>query len=274
MSKPTATATTAAGKVDRDAQLRWIPLDLIRVSSAGQRDLNPARVDRILSNLDLEQIGTPTVNQRGECFYVIDGQHRIAALRQFFADDPDVKIQCWTYFNLNEDDEAEKFLKLNDTLTVSAFAKFRVGVTAGRPDETDIDRIVRANGCVVTQDHLPGAISAVGTLRTIYGRMGGDILGHTIRVIRDAYGDPGFEAAVIHGIALVIDRYGTEVDDLRLVTRLGKANGGAKGLLQRGERYRLQTGNLRAHCVAAAAVDTYNAGRGGKKLPAWWKDAA
>lgn len=265
---------TPKGQFDRDAVLRHIPLDQIRVSTTGQRDLNPARVDRILSNLDLEQIGTPTVNERDGAYYVIDGQHRVAALRAFFEDDPDIKIQCWTYFGLSESEEAEKFLKLNDTLTVSAFAKFRVGVSAGRPDESDIDRIVRANGGVVSQDRIPGAISAVGTLRTIYGRMGGAVLGRAIRILRDAYGDPGFEAHALHGIALVLDRYGSEVDDLTLVTRLGKAMGGVKGLLQRGERYRLMTGNLKAHCVAAAAVDTYNAGRGGKKLPTWWKDAA
>lgn len=266
MTKPTA-------KVDREAVLRWIPLDQIRVSTAGQRDLNPSRVDHILANLDLEQIGTPTVNERDGGYYVIDGQHRIAAMRAFFEGDPDIKVQCWTYFGLTEAVEAEKFLKLNDTLTVSAFAKFRVGVAAGRPTETEIDRIVRANGAVVSQDKIPGAIAAVGTLRTVYTRMGGGALGHTVRIIRDAYGDPGFEAVVLHGLALVLERYGDEVDDAKFVTRLGKANGGVKGLINRGERYRLQTGNLKAHCVAAAAVDIYNAGRGGKKLPAWWKDA-
>lgn len=267
-------STKVTPKFEREAVLRWIPLDQIRVSSTAQRDLNQARVDRILANLDLEQIGVLTVNERDGSYYCIDGQHRHVALTLFFADEPDIKIQCWTYFGLTEDQEAEKFLKLNDTLTVNAFAKFRVGVTAGRAEETDIDRIVRANGSVVSQDSLPGAIGAVGTLRTIYSRMGGPTLGHTIRVIRDAYGDPGFESYVLHGVALVLDRYGAEVDDVALIARLGKASGGVKGLLQRAETYRLQTGNLKTHCVAAAVVDTYNRGKGGRKLTSWWKDAS
>lgn len=29
-----------------------------------------------------------------------------------------------------------------------------------------------------------------------------------------------------------------------------------------------------AHCVAAAVVDTINGGKGGKKLPSWWRDAS
>jgi len=34
---------------------------------------------------------------------------------------------------------------------------------------------------------------------------------------------------------------------------------------------RNQTGNPKGHCVAAAAVDIYNGGRGGRKLPSWWR---
>lgn len=265
--------TKTTPKVDRDAVLRWVPLDQIHVSPVAQRDLTQARVDKILANLDLEQIGTPTVSERGDVFYVIDGQHRVEALRLYFADAPAIKIQCWAYFGLTQEGEAEKFLKLNDVLTVDSFSKFRVGVSAGRGVEVDIDRIVRANGCVVSRDGIPGAIGAVAALRKIYGTAGGACLGHTIRVIRDAYGDTGFDSYTLQGVALVIDRYGDEVDDLTLVTRLEKARGGVKGLLQRAEHYRLTTGNNKTHCVAAAVVDTYNSGRGGKNLTSWWKDA-
>lgn len=269
--------TKTTPKVEREAVLRWIPLDQIRVSTRAQRDLNPARVDRILATLDLEQLGVLTVNSRDDAFYVIDGQHRHAALLAFFADEPDIKVQCWTYFGLTEEQEAERFLKLNDTLTVSAFAKFRVGVTAGRPEESDIDRLVRANGCVVSQDGIPGAIGAVGALRTIYGRTGGVNLGRTIRTVHAAFGDPGLENNVLLGVAYALDRYGKDIDDARLVGQLNRMAQGAKGLVQKGEDYRLRTGNLKSHCIAAAVVDVYNAGlapRAARRIPSWWKDGA
>jgi len=267
----------STSKFDRAAVLRWIPLDQIHVSPLAQRDLRQAWVDRILADLDLEQIGVPIVNLRDgdtDVYYVIDGQHRVAALRAFFEADLSIKIQCWVYFGLTQDVEAEKFLKLSNTLTIDAFSKFRIGVTAWRTVEVDIDRIVRANGSVVSRDEIPGAIGAVAALRKIYDTAGGECLGRTIRVIRDAYGDPGFDTYAMQGVALVLDRYGDEVDDLTLVTRLDKARGGVKGLLQRAEHYRLTTGNYKTHCVAAAVVDTYNSGRGGKHLTSWWKDAA
>ncbi|HEX6970257.1 MAG TPA: DUF6551 family protein [Micromonosporaceae bacterium] len=262
------------GKVERQARLRWVPLSKVRVNPLAQREINEARVDKLASDFDPEQFGTPTVNMRGEHFYVIDGQHRIEALRRWFGDGQweNQQIQCWTYEGMSESEEAEAFLKLNDTLAVVALAKFRVSVQAGRPEESDVDRIVRAQGLRVTRDKGDGAIGAVGTLMRIYRRADGVTLGRTLRIIRDAYGDPGLEAPVIDGIGLLCQRYNGELEDKRAVERLSGVHGGVNGLLGRAETLRKQTGNARNHCVAAAAVDIINAGRGGKKLPSWWKE--
>lgn len=267
MSQP-----SGKNRVEREARLRWEPIGLMRVSPLAQRDLNKARVDHLVANFDLEQIGTPTVNRRNGGLYIIDGQHRVEALREIGWGDQ--QIQCWVYEGLSEQDEAEKFLQLNDTLTVNAYAKFRVGVRAGREDECVIDGIVQREGLCVSQDKIPGAISAVGTLRKVYVRSDAATLARTLGMIRDAYGDSGLEAAVIDGIGLLCQRYNGELDVPVAIERLGKVHGGVNGLLGNAEKLRLQTGNLRGHCVAAAAVTIINRGRGGKKLPPWWREDA
>jgi hypothetical protein len=261
---------TEGRRVEREARLRWVPISLMRVSPLAQRDLNQARVDRIVASFDLEQFGTPTVNHRDGNFYVIDGQHRIAALKEIGWGDQ--QVQCWAYEGLNESEEAETFLKLNDVLAVNAFAKFRVGVQAGRQMECDIERVVRACGLRVSQDRVEGAISAVGTLRRVYERSNGATLARTLRLISDSYGDAGLEAAVIDGIALLCQRYDGDLDQQTAVVKLGSVNGGVNGLLNKAEVLRRQTGNQKGHCVAAAAVEIINAGRGGKKLPSWWRE--
>jgi hypothetical protein len=260
---------TTTKKVEREARLRWVPIADMRVSPLAQRELNRARVDKIAVDFDLEQIGTPTVNERNGNFYIIDGQHRVEALREIGWGDQ--QIQCWTYAALSEEDEAEKFLKLNDTLAVNAFAKFRVGVQAGRAEECDIDRIVRAQGLRVSQDSRDGAISAVGSLRRVYSQAGPDQLGRSLRIIRDAYGDAGLDAQVISGIGLLCARYDSNLDEDRTVSLLSKAHGGVHGLLSKAETIRRATGGAKYHCVAAAAVEIINAGRGGKKLPSWFR---
>lgn len=262
--------TTGKNRVERVASLKWVPITLMAVNPLAQRELNQARVDRIAASFDVEQIGTPTVNKRDGKFFIIDGHHRIKAMMEIGWGDQ--QVQCWTYEGLSEQEEAERFLKLNDVLAVSAFARFRVGVQAGRTMECDIDRIVRANGCVVTQDQIEGAVAAVGTLCRIYQRGGAKVLGRTLRIIRDAYGTPGLDAAVLDGIGLLCGRYNGDLEDELAVLKLGKIHGGHNGLLGRAEMIRRSTGQPRNQSVAAAAVEIINAGRGGKKLPSWFRE--
>lgn len=263
---PKATPT----KVQRGARLRWVPIAQMKVNPLAQREMNQARVDRMAADFDLEALGTPVVSLRDDHAFIIDGQHRIEALKQMGWGDQ--QIQCETYEGLTEADEAELFLKKNDYLAVNAMSKFRSGITAGRPEECDIDRIVRSAGLVVSADSIPGAIRAVGTLRKVYARSGPSTLGRTLRIIRDAYGDPGLEAVVIDGIGLLCARYNGDLNDEEAIKKLASAHGGVNGLLGKAENLRRQTGNQKGHCVAAAAVELINRGRGGKKLPGWWRE--
>lgn len=260
--------STRSKRVQRDARLRWVPIPQMRVPEHAQRDLNQARVDHLAASLDLEQLGTPTVNFRDDWYWIIDGQHRIAALRQYGFDDD--SVQCWTYEGLTEDEEAEKFLKLNDTLIVNAFDKFTKGVQAGRAAESTVNSIVLAQDCVVSKEKVPGRIQCVGTLMRVHKRSGDEVLARTLHIIRDAYGDSGFEAPVIDGIGHLCGRYNGLIDAATAVDRLSKAHGGVKGLLNRAEDLRGRTGNAKGQCVAAAAVEILNRGKG-RKLPNWWK---
>jgi hypothetical protein len=262
--------TNDTGKrVQREARLEWVPIPDMRVSPLAQRDLNQARVDQLAADFDLEQLGTPTVNLRDGHWFIIDGQHRMEALKAIgYADQ---SVECWAYKGLSDVEEAEKFLKLNDTLTVAAFPKFKVAVQAGRAEECEIDRIVRSVQLRVSMDRSQGAISAVNTLRRVYRRGGPQCLARALVIIREAYGDPGLEAMVLDGIGLLIHRYGDAVNDERVIAALAGASGGVNALLGKAENLRRQTGNAKAHCVAAAAVELVNRGKGGRKLPSWWR---
>jgi hypothetical protein len=263
---------TKDNRLERQAHLTWVPLAKMRVSPLAQREQKQSRIDYIDANMDLEQLGTPTVNQRDGWFYIIDGAHRVAAYKQWLGEGwINQQLQCWTYVGLTEQEEAEIFLQLNDVLAVSAMDKFLRGVVAERPDETDIDRVVRAAGLRVSRDKSEGSIRAVGTLRKVYSRGGAGVLSRSLGIIRDAYGSPGLEAPVIEGIGYLCARYNGELDVPTAVQRLASAHGGVGGLLNAAEKTRRQTGQPRGQCVAAAAVDLINRGKGGKKLPSWWK---
>lgn len=261
-----------ARRAEREARLAWVPLGLMRVPQMAQRELKAARVDRIAANMDLEQIGTPTVNKRGGLYYIIDGQHRVEAYKAWVGEGwEEQQLQCQTYQDLSEQEEAERFLKLNDTLAVQAFDKFRIGFNAGRPEEVEISAVVAKAGLTIARGRGEGAIGAVGTLQRVYRRNGHAVLGRTLGIIRDAYGSAGLEAPIIDGVALMCGRYNGELDTEVVVTRLKSAAGGVSGLMNRAYFAKNQTNAQLNHCVAAAAVDIINRGKGGKKLPSWWK---
>lgn len=264
-------AKSSALIAEHTRRLEWIDVAKLKVSPLAQRDLNVHWVNRIVAEFDAEEFGTPTVSFRDGYWHIIDGQHRVEALRALGWGD--TKIECWVYEGLTEQQEAAKFLLLNNRLTVAQFPRFRIALEAGRAEETAINQIVQSAGLHVALDRAEGSINAVGTLRRVYKRDGDLVLARTLTLIRDAYGTPGMRAAVIDGIALFCARYETRLDEVRAVEKLSTVYGGVNGLLGRAERLHQKYGNRRGACVAAAAVSIYNSGKTGSKLPSWWKGA-
>lgn len=257
-------------KIERAARLRWIPLSKLAVSDQAQRELKQPRVDHLVAHFDHEQLGTPVVNERAGRFWIIDGQHRCAAAKEIYS--PDHQIQCWTYSGLTQEEEAEKFLQINDVLSVAAMDKYQIGVEAGREIESDIDRIVRAQGMTVTKQSVEGGIGAVGTLRRVYMRGGPGVLARTLRIIDRSFGTSGLEAPVIDGIGLLCGRYNGELQDELMVTKLSGMRGGVTGFLGKAAVIKERMKQPYNQCVAAAAVEVLNSGRGGSKLPSWWRE--
>lgn len=260
---------TIGNKVEREARLAWVPLAKMRINPLAQRKYDPAWVNKLYAEFNPERIGKPVVNLRDGLAYVCDGQHRIAALKLWLGDWEDQSVFCEIYEGLTEQQEADAFLFLNNRKNISTFAKFMTAITAGWPKECDINRIVRAQGLCISRNRDNGAIGAVRSLERVYD-LGPSVLAQSLRVVRDAYGDSGFRLGVtVEGLALVCQRYNGEFDEATATQRLSGAYGGLNGLMNNAETLRLRTGWPRAHAIAAAVVDIYNRGRGGRKLQPW-----
>lgn len=261
----TTKAKSTAEKIERSGHLRWVAVRDLLVNPRAQRDLRSGWAAEIAADFDPDRFLPPLVSNRDGDFFVIDGQHRVEALRILGWDDQ--LIQCWVYDDLTEAQEADLFLWHNKRKTVNAFDKFQIGVVAERDVEADINRIVLANGLKVSQSD--SGIRAVGALRKVYNH-GGKTLGRTLRIVRDAYGDDGLDGHVIEGIGLLCARYNGELDESVAISRLSTARGGIGALNSKAYTAKKMLGKPLPQCVAAAAVEIINSGRGGKKLPGWW----
>ena len=253
--------------------LEWVRLGDLRIPPHAQRDLRPAFVDT-LEPFDPNLFGIPVVSERGSVYHLIDGQQRCAAARKWLGSGwEEQRVQCRVYHGLSDPQESDLFLKLQVHLNVGAFDKFDKGVNAGREPETSINAAVQACGLHVSRGRTPGGIIAVDALRHVYGKGNGQILCKTLRIAVDAYGDVGLEGSIIKGVGMLCQRYNGALDFDFAVQRLGSARGGVKGLLNLAAVMRDKYGCTLPTAVAGAAVEIINQGKGGKKLPGWWKQA-
>ena len=262
----------------RLSKVRPVAIAEMRVPPAGitQRKYSKAQAAEYAENMDFDKLGIPIVNLRDGIYWILDGQHRIAALRMFFAPSDPGHIACEVYENLTDAEMADIFLGRDDRRAINVFEKFQVACTAERPRESDIRRTVEAQGLKISQTKEVGCIGAVGALGKVYDSAGRVVLGQVVRTIRDAFGsDPAaFDGQAIQGLGYAFNRFNGRIDMKLLAQQMSQTPNGILGVMQRAETQRLRTGNQKAHCVAAAIVDIYNKGaKPAHRLPSWWKSA-
>lgn len=260
----------AGTKKARVSHLKWVRVDDIVPSPLGQREFRAAKANKMAADFKLEALGYPVLSYRDGMYYVIDGQHRLAAARIFgFGND---QFQCEVYEGLTQEDEAEMFLERNESTPVLAFDKFKAGVHAQRPEELSIYRVVSGLGLNIARARSENTVSAVGALRRVHARIGPIGLSRVLRTLHEAYGSRGLDGPVLEGLALVLHRYDGQVDDTLMVKRLGNTAGGLNGVLGPAAKLKVRLGQRMTECIAAQIVDIYNREQRTKKLAPWWTE--
>lgn len=234
----------------------------IKVDPRVQRALVLSRVRKIAADLDLDGIGVLTVSLRdtGE-YYVIDGQHRLAALAVCGVDD--YECYCHVYTGLTLAREAALFRTLNAASKPTPFDQFTKGVVAGDEECCAINNTVTALNLLVTDQNADGCIRAVVALQGIYRGGGSQGLHDTLSTLITAWGTShdAFEGGVLAGVGVVVNRYAGDVDLAILGRKLAKYPGGALGLLGDARGLRKFRKASIANCVAENVVGHYNKGR-------------
>lgn len=268
------TAEKYGKTISLKGELKFVRLGSMKVSALAQRELREHRVDYLLSVFDPDKMGVPRVSHRDGHYFVVDGQHRVEACKKWLGKGwEDVSIECWVIEGLTEEQEAEYFLSLNDVLSVNIFQKFKVALKAGRQAEVDIATLLDGLNLKISQQDLPGTVSAVGSLIKSFNRDGSDALRKALCIAKNAYGDSALKGSIIDGLSLMCGRYNGSLNEKVAIDLLAKVNGGINGLLNMGRGIREKTGRGLNHCVASAAVTIINRGLTAKnKLPGWFKE--
>lgn len=262
------TARTGSSKlnVQRPSKIEWVRLGDLHVSERAQRGYREDQAVEMAASLDLGALGYPVVSRRDGACWLVDGQHRVAALR-ICGWGKEQYIECEVYENLTEPEEAELFLKRDKRRAINAYDKYRIAVVAERPTEVRIDEIVGSVGLAVSRQRGPDHVLAVDALRRVHA-LGENVLVNVLVTLRETFGE--YASNNIIGLGLVYNRYQGQLDVEQLHDKLLGLRGGSSRLDQRARQIQTQTGVIITHCVAAAIVDVYNT-KPGKRVTSFFK---
>jgi len=266
-----------ASKLDQfpKSVIRPIRLDTLRVPTPGvaQRKFSRLYGDSIAKYFSRGKFRYPVVCCSGGVNWLLDGQHRVYAIRKAGFASAEDTVDCEVYDGLSESEMADLFLGRNRSRLVTAFDRFSVSVTAGYPRENAIMEILRGVGLDIGHKQKAGRVHSVGALVRVYERDGAEVLRRVLCILRDAYAgtSAAFGRLPVDGVGLAVARYDKLQDDV-LVAALAKDRNGVDDLLRRAYAYRERLGRQLPQCLAAAVVDVYNERRKGKrKLRKWWR---
>lgn len=243
---------------------RWIPLRELEPHPQAQRKLDPKHVASIAADFDPALMGTITVaeTKRGRR-WIVDGQHRAKAALEFIGGDGTQQVKC-NVIEVDDDAEAARlFLGLNRHKTVLTLDKFMVRVTAKDPVALGIVGILARFELHIDRTRGSGVVQAVDALESVFSRQRGALLlERTIRILHNAWGaDPdAYSGQILRGLALLLHKFGTAVEDDELIRKLAKS-GGPLTLIGRSRALRTAMGVSVAQATFECIRNEYNKGR-------------
>lgn len=206
--------------------VKWVRAKHLKIVWAqAQRGLDQNKVERIKKNFDPDAVGvivTTLPNGKGE-YHVIDGQHRVEAVRQLWGGNE--YMPCQVLDKESPKEAAEIFLKVNmDRKRPSPVSRFHVAVTAGREDAVAVDNLLDEMGYRVGMGGEDGMISAITACLSVYDKLGIEGLRDVLLLLRGSWGmeRDAYHNSLIRGYARFLANYGDQADKERLVDKVSK----------------------------------------------------
>lgn len=237
-----------------------------------QRPVDEKAVDRLIQEWDERLLDPLTVSFRDGKFFVVDGQHRISAMRKM-NHGREVMVSCKIYNGLTYEQEADLCYKLDKakkrlSLSQSTNALAESGADA---EIVEIRRLIEDSGLSWGLNKSSGGKGKHGEIQSTravinaYRLLGGPAFSRLLYLLRAAWnGEPrSLNAVIFSGLAMFLKTYETEISDHTLIKRLQTIE--PEEIIRRG-KLDFSTSNT-ALRYARVILEKYNGQRGGRKLP-------
>lgn len=240
----------------------------LRIDPSYQREVRQAWVKHIVDNFDPYLLDPLDVSRRVDgSHYVMDGQHRLLALREMGYDDQ--LVDCLVFEGLTVQQESRRFNTQDNRKQLTALERFRSRLIEGQSAELTVNEVVRDCGFRIdfARHGRAGNIRCVGSLLQARKVGGASHLREVLMAIRDAYGtELAPDALMVDGISMFLRHYEGQYDMARLIDVLrGVA---PEQLAREAKSYQGATRtSAKASYATVLAKDYYNKGLRRNRLP-------
>lgn len=252
------------------SEIKVLPVSCLIADTMVQRaHIRQGDVNKIADNLDMDAIGIIFVSRRDNgTYHVIDGLHRVSALR--LAGGENEVVTCRVFAGLTLAEEARMFRLLNTSTKPQTIDLFRVRVVEGEPNAVGITGMLEKHGWRVADTAGDGAFSAVASIERIW-RQDKTAAEHAVVTLTRAWGHSpmNLDGRILEGVGLLYLRYGSAIDASDLTDRLARFPGGAGALLGKARGLRELLNVTVPRALAEIVVELYNARRKTRALPPW-----
>ncbi|MDD5304428.1 MAG: hypothetical protein PHS14_15125 [Elusimicrobia bacterium] len=241
----------------------FLPLNRLEVHPTIQRRFDEARAQRLAEKFDPDFFGEIAVIKRNGAYLVVDGQHRKWAATKALGADQLVPCRVYDGAAMDTPRLAAVFVGLNDAKKLQPIDLYKQRCRAGDQAALGIKGVLAKFGLVIDQTRKPGVVQSVTACFSVYRAGAGAVLfTRTIALLHTAWdGKPdAYHHSLIRGTALVLEHYGSGIDDKALAHKMS-SEGEPDGFLGMARTIAKATPCSVDRAMAQRIVNLYNKGK-------------
>ena len=205
-----------------------LPCTMLESDTSYQRPIDMKRVERIVENFDARLVNPLKVSSRDRHYYVFDGAHTLAALKENnkFSN---FMVDCMLFHGLTYEDEAYLFaLQRGESKEVATAARLKALLLSNDERACDFRSRPEATGFRLSPSGRATAkctLGCVAKLWKIY-EMDADLYSETLSCLMALWHGEvwSLNANIVGGLAMFIKAYRDELNQARMVKTVGGAD--------------------------------------------------
>lgn len=190
-------------------------------TEAYNRKVDVNRVKKYIKTFRNDLLGIVLISERDGNYYIVDGQHRILALKAL-----NIRtVKCDVRTGLTYEEEARLFHDINDKSNrkdLNTFDSIKGLYEARDQLIVEMHDVVWENGFELSDQVGDNKLACASTVKRITERWGSEILDKTLSILRKTWnGDSeSLRAPIVEGLAYLLKTYGEKMDYSKLPEKL------------------------------------------------------